>query len=151
MLRPTAIGMLFAATLFWAPSALPQSTVVKPSNQNIVFIHCGPKQPTDPDVQKVAIALLKEGFLVREPEADQDKVAGAGVDYFDEHAVATAQKIADLGEPGTRNRKQEIGSPSPAYHQPSLLFWRLAFHHESVVAPSSRVDGNDWWKYPVAP
>ena len=107
MLRPTAIGMLFAATLFWAPSALPQSTAVRPSNQNIVFIHCGPKQPTDPDVQKVAIALLKEGFLVREPEADQDKVAGAGVDYFDEHAVATAQKIADLVNQalGTESKK----------------------------------------------
>lgn len=32
---------------------------------------------------------------MREPEADQGKVAGAGVDYFDERAVTTAQKIAD--------------------------------------------------------
>jgi hypothetical protein len=94
MLRPSAIAVVFMSALLWTAPVLPQSTAVKTASQGVVFIHCGPKQPSDPDVQKVAIALLKEGFLVREPEADQDKVGGAGIDYFDDHALATAQKIA---------------------------------------------------------
>jgi hypothetical protein len=127
-MRSIAIGALFAATLLWAAPVLPQSTEVQPGNQNIVFIHCGPKEPTDPAVQKVAIALLKEGFLVREPEPDQDKVGGAGIDYFDERVLPTAEKIAKIVNEalGTTEGKKLTPRPqrtrNPGYYFGVWLF-----------------------------
>jgi hypothetical protein len=60
-----------------------------------VFIHSGPKQPDDPVVKRLAVMLAKQGYSVREPESDQDKVGGAGVDYFADQARGKAQDVAD--------------------------------------------------------
>jgi hypothetical protein len=60
-----------------------------------VFIHSGPKQPDDPVVKRLAVTLAKQGYSVREPESDQDKVGGPGVDYFADQARGKAQDVAD--------------------------------------------------------
>jgi hypothetical protein len=62
----------------------------------VLFIHSGPKNADDPVVRRLAVMLAKQGYSVREPEDDQDKVGGPGVDYFSDQARATAQQVADL-------------------------------------------------------
>jgi len=96
MLQRAALGLLFGISICWATSAAPQALLPKMGRESVVFIHCGPREPNDPLVRDVAIALLQRGFLVREPETDQDKVGGPGVDYFDQSAAETAQQIAQL-------------------------------------------------------
>ncbi|WP_375412067.1 hypothetical protein [uncultured Bradyrhizobium sp.] len=61
----------------------------------VLFIHSGPKSPNDPVVKRLAVALARQGYSVREPEPDQDKVGGPGVDYFDDAAKAKAQEVAN--------------------------------------------------------
>jgi hypothetical protein len=60
----------------------------------IVFIHYGPKTPAA--IGTLPIELTRMGYSVREPEADQDKVGGPGVDFFSPDAKGEADKIADL-------------------------------------------------------
>lgn len=60
----------------------------------IVYIHCGPKKAVDPAIKGIALALTKSGYSVREPEEDQDKVGGPGVDYFSPDAKNEADKVA---------------------------------------------------------
>jgi hypothetical protein len=62
----------------------------------VLFIHSGPKTADDPAVKKIAVQLAKAGYSVREPENDQDKVGGPGIDYFAPQAAAEAAKVADL-------------------------------------------------------
>jgi hypothetical protein len=96
MLRPTVFGIFLGASLLWTAPVLPQSNSLKPgSSEVVVFIHCGPRQPDDLIVRKIAITLLQQGYLVREPEPDQDTVGGPGVDYFDPQAAPIAASIAD--------------------------------------------------------
>jgi hypothetical protein len=61
----------------------------------VVFIHSGPKQSDDPVVKRLAVTLARQGYSVREPEEDQDKVGGPGVDYFGDQAKGKAQELAD--------------------------------------------------------
>ena len=61
----------------------------------VLFIHSGPKKSDDLVVKRLAIMLARQGYSVREPEEDQDKVGGPGVDYFDDKAKAKAQEVAD--------------------------------------------------------
>ena len=61
----------------------------------VLFIHSGPKGADDPAVKKIAVQLAKAGYSVREPENDQDKVGGPGVDYFADQAKGKAQEVAD--------------------------------------------------------
>jgi hypothetical protein len=62
----------------------------------VLFIHSGPKTADDPAVKKIAVQLARAGYSVREPENDQDKVGGPGIDYFAPQAAAEAAKLADL-------------------------------------------------------
>lgn len=89
-----AIKRTILAILFCLPS-LAQAEL-PPAIPNVLFIHCGPKTADDPDVKKIAIKLAASKYSVREPEADQDKVGGPGVDYFTPAAAEEAKKIADL-------------------------------------------------------
>jgi hypothetical protein len=66
------------------------------SGPYVLFIHSGPKTADDPAVKKIAVQLARAGYSVREPENDQDKVGGPGVDYFAPQAAAEAAKVADL-------------------------------------------------------
>jgi hypothetical protein len=88
----------------------------------VVFIHSGPKQSDDIVVKRLAVMLAKQGYSVREPENDQDKVGGPGVDYFADQAKAKAQELADavndylgpLGQDASKKlqpRKQSGKSP----------------------------------------
>jgi hypothetical protein len=61
----------------------------------VLFIHSGPKPADDIIVKRLAVTLAKQGYSVREPEDDQDKVGGPGVDYFADQAKAKAQDVAD--------------------------------------------------------
>lgn len=61
----------------------------------VVFMHSGPKPPDDPVVKRLAVTLARQGYSVREPEEDQDKVGGPGVDYFADQAKGKAQELAD--------------------------------------------------------
>jgi hypothetical protein len=61
----------------------------------VLFIHCGPRTADDPQVKRLALLLAKQGYSLREPEEDQDKVGGPGVDYFADEARAKAQEVAD--------------------------------------------------------
>src|SRR3954463_9954103 len=61
----------------------------------VLFIHTGPKQADDPVIMRLAVMLAKQGYSVREPENDQDKAGGPGVDYFADQAKAKAQELAD--------------------------------------------------------
>jgi hypothetical protein len=92
------------------------------STPYVVFIHSGPKQSDDPVVKRLAVMLAKQGYSVREPENDQDKVGGPGVDYFADQAKAKAQELADavngylgpLGQDASKKlqpRKQSGKSP----------------------------------------
>lgn len=62
----------------------------------IVVIHCGPNKANDPAIKKLTLSLTGQGYSVREPEEDQDKVGGPGVDYFSPDAKGEADKMADL-------------------------------------------------------
>jgi hypothetical protein len=90
----TAIKRTILAILLCLPS-LAQAELPAPV-PNVLFIHCGPKTADDPTVKQIAIKLAGSGYSVREPEADQDKVGGPGVDYFTPAAAGEAKKIADL-------------------------------------------------------
>jgi hypothetical protein len=61
----------------------------------VLFIHSGPKTADDPVVKRLAVMLARQGYSVREPEQDQDKVGGPGVDYFDDAAKGKAQDVAN--------------------------------------------------------
>jgi len=65
-------------------------------NRYVVFIHAGPKKPGDQGVKNLALRLVKQDYLVRQPEFDQDVVGGPGVDYFTDQAKAKAQEVADI-------------------------------------------------------
>jgi hypothetical protein len=94
----TAIRRTILAMLLCLPSlAQSQAQQSGPSaDLRVLFIHCGPKTADDPAVKKIAVKLASSGYSVREPEEDQDKVGGPGVDYFAPNALVEAQKIADL-------------------------------------------------------
>ena len=62
----------------------------------VLFIHSGPKSADDPAVKRIAVQLAKAGYSVREPQNDQDKVGGPGIDYFSPQAAAEAAKVAGL-------------------------------------------------------
>jgi hypothetical protein len=92
----TAINRAILVILLCLP-ALTQAAAELPAPAGgpyIVFIHCGPKKATDPAIKALALALTKSGYSVREPEEDQDKVGGPGVDYFSPDAKNEADKIA---------------------------------------------------------
>lgn len=94
MRRRDTLGLLAGVFACWPALARSQTLLPKYGKETVVFIHSGPRPPNDPVVRAVAVALLQQGFLVREPEPDQDTVGGPGVDYFDPTAQATAQQIA---------------------------------------------------------
>jgi hypothetical protein len=87
-----AIGLCLPALALAQGQAGPPTT---PGTPYVVFIHSGPKQPDDPVVKRLAVMLAKQGYSVREPQNDQDKVGGPGVDYFADQAKAKAQDVAD--------------------------------------------------------
>src|ERR1700754_4681441 len=94
VIRRTILAILLclpALAQAWAQAAPPMA----PGTPYVVFIHSGPKQSDDPVVKRLAVMLAKQGYSVREPENDQDKVGGPGVDYFADQAKAKAQDVAD--------------------------------------------------------
>src|SRR3954468_3273988 len=84
-----AVIFLPSLALAQAPPGLPASTPY------VLFIHSGPKSSDDAVVKRLAVTLAKQGYSVREPEGDQDKVGGPGVDYFADQAKDKAQDVAD--------------------------------------------------------
>jgi hypothetical protein len=114
MRRRAALGLLLGVFAGWASSAHSQALVPKFGKETVVFIHCGPRRPDDPVVRAVAVALLQQGFLVREPEPDQDQVGGPGVDYFDPMAAETAQQIAKFVNGVLANSTGGLGKPLTA-------------------------------------
>lgn len=94
----TMIKRVMLAILLCLPSlALAQAPPGPPAaGPYVLFIHSGPKSADDQEVKKIAVLLAKAGYSVREPENDQDKVGGPGVDYFGPQAAAEAAKVADL-------------------------------------------------------
>ena len=74
---------------------LAQSSRQIPNSQFVVFVHAGPKS-TDPRIKQITGALFAKGYQVRAADNEQDTVGGAGVDYFDDSAKATADEIAKL-------------------------------------------------------
>jgi hypothetical protein len=95
----TAIRRAILAILLMLPSfAQAQQGPGTPAGTGVLyvlFIHCGPKTADDPQVKRLALLLAKQGYSLREPEEDQDKVGGPGVDYFADEARAKAQEVAD--------------------------------------------------------
>ena len=102
----------------WAQAGPPMAA----GTPYVVFIHSGPKQSDDPVVKRLAVMLARQGYSVREPEEDQDKVGGPGVDYFGDQAKAKAQELADavngylgpLGQDASKKlqpRKQAAKNP----------------------------------------
>jgi hypothetical protein len=93
----TAIKRAILILLLCLPSiALAQAPPAPPSAAPyVLFIHSGPKSADDPIIKRLAVMLAKQGYSVREPENDQDKVGGPGVDYFADQAKAKAQELAD--------------------------------------------------------
>jgi hypothetical protein len=94
----TAITRAILAMLLCLASFAPAQAQNAPpggGTQYVVFIHSGPKQSDDPVVKRLAVMLAKQGYSVREPEEDQDKVGGPGVDYFGDQAKGKAQELAD--------------------------------------------------------
>jgi hypothetical protein len=87
----------------------------------VLFIHSGPKSADDIIVKRLAVTLAKQGYSVREPEDDQDKVGGPGVDYFVDQAQAKAQDVADKvneffaqnGEPVKKLQPRKQSGKSP--------------------------------------
>jgi hypothetical protein len=94
----TMIKRVMFALLLCLPSlALAQAPPGPPAaGPYVLFIHSGPKNADDPEVKKIAVLLAKDGYSVREPENDQDKVGGPGVDYFGPQAEQEAAKVAGL-------------------------------------------------------
>jgi hypothetical protein len=84
--------LLCLPCLAYAQGAPPASA----NGPYVLFIHSGPKSSDDPAVKKIAVQLARAGYSVREPENDQDKVGGPGIDYFAAQAAAEAAKVADL-------------------------------------------------------
>src|SRR3954447_2380190 len=105
----------------WAQAAPPMGA----ATPYVVFIHSGPKQSDDPVVKRLAVMLAKQGYSVREPENDQDKVGGPGVDYFADQAKAKAQELAEavngylgpLGQDATKKLqpRRQSGKSPPNY------------------------------------
>jgi hypothetical protein len=118
-----SLGVLLisiAMFLLSGGSAAPQSTYQR--SGDVVFIHCGPESPDSPIVQRITKALVNDGFLVREPETDQDLVGGPGVDYFDSGSKEKADAIARLvnsilgpDKPQLTARYQRVRNPSYYY------------------------------------
>lgn len=118
----TITALLFG--LLWSALAYAQSKPpTAPQGPYVLFIHSGPKKAADPVVKGLAVVLVRQGYLVREPVEDRDNVGGPGVDYFAEESRGKAQDVADavndyLGsvgqEPGMKlqPRKQRLPSPS---------------------------------------
>ena len=94
----TMIKRVILAILLCLPSlALAQAPPGPPmAGPYVLFIHSGPKSADDPAVKRIAVLLAKAGYSVREPENDQDKVGGPGVDYFGPQAAGEAAKVAGL-------------------------------------------------------
>jgi hypothetical protein len=95
----TAIKRAILAVLLCLPAlAQAQAPPAPPGAADtpyVLFIHSGPKNADDIIVKRLAVTLAKQGYSVREPENDQDKVGGPGVDYFADQAKAKAQDVAD--------------------------------------------------------
>jgi hypothetical protein len=85
------------ALVFLAALLLPNHIIGQSSNNNrfAVFVHAGARL-SDPKIKQITGALFERGYVVRAPDNDEDKVGGAGVDYFDNSAARAAQEIADL-------------------------------------------------------
>jgi hypothetical protein len=73
----------------------PPGPPAPPGSPYVLFIHSGPKNSDDIIIKRLAVMLAKQGYSVREPENDQDKVGGPGVDYFADQARNKAQDVAD--------------------------------------------------------
>ncbi len=95
----TTIKRALLLILLCLPSlALAQAPPAPPGAADtpyVLFIHSGPKSADDVIVKRLAVTLAKQGYSVREPENDQDKVGGPGVDYFADQAKGKAQDVAD--------------------------------------------------------
>src|SRR3954447_13414689 len=92
----TAIMRAMLLILVFLPALAQAQSAPGPGGMPyVVFMHSGPKQSDDPVVKKLAVMLARQGYSVREPEEDQDKVGGPGVDYFGDQAKAKAQELAD--------------------------------------------------------
>ncbi|HEU0084006.1 MAG TPA: hypothetical protein VFQ87_14160 [Bradyrhizobium sp.] len=95
----TILARAALLALLYLPSlALAQAPPGPPSaggTPYVLFIHSGPKSSDDILVKRLAVTLAKQGYSVREPEGDQDKVGGPGVDYFADQARDKAQDVAD--------------------------------------------------------
>ena len=92
----TPIKRAILTLLLCLPSlALAQAPPGPPGTPYVLFIHSGPKPADDIIVKRLAVTLAKQGYSVREPEDDQDKVGGPGVDYFADQAKEKAQDVAD--------------------------------------------------------
>src|SRR3954453_2684315 len=93
----TALARAILMAVIFLPSlALAQAPPGPPaSTPYVLFIHSGPKSSDDAVVKRLAVTLAKQGYSVREPEGDQDKVGGPGVDYFADQAKDKAQDVAD--------------------------------------------------------
>jgi hypothetical protein len=91
----TAITRALLLFLLCLPS-LAQAQSLPSTAPYVLFIHSGPKNADDPAVKRIAVLLAKAGYSVREPENDQDKVGGPGVDYFAPQAAGEADKVAGL-------------------------------------------------------
>ena len=106
-----------------APPAPPSAA----GTPDVLFIHSGPKSADDIIVKRLAVTLAKQGYSVREPEDDQDKVGGPGVDYFADQAKEKAQDVADKvneflaqnGQPADAGKKlqprKQSGKSPPNY------------------------------------
>jgi hypothetical protein len=68
----------------------------------IVSIHYGSKNLAEEakknaqDAQKLALALAKLGYSVREPDAEQNVVSGPGVEYSSPESKNEADKVVGL-------------------------------------------------------
>ena len=89
------------------------------NNRFVVFIHAG--GGSQEAAQQVALALGKEGFVVRRPDNQRDTVGGPGIDYFNQQdagGAARAASIVNAAMPrGSRNlptRLQRAKNP-PGY------------------------------------
>ena len=94
----TAIKRAIVILLLCLPSIAPAQAPPAPPSAApyVLFIHSGPKSADDLAVKRIAVNLAKAGYSVREPENDQDKVGGPGVDYFAPQAANEAAKVAGL-------------------------------------------------------
>src|SRR3954454_20085715 len=92
-IKRTILALLLS--LSWLAQAEAQGAPPAPGPY-VLFIHCGPKKAEDKEVKELALMLAKLGYSVREPEEDQDKVGGPGVDYFADRAKGAAAAVAEL-------------------------------------------------------